>query len=215
MKRTFWDGMVLLAALIACALGLMGSARACDLIVSWVPPTTCTDGSAVSTCGPITGYSIWTAQNTGSAQPTSPLSGSPAVTVGAGVLTYDFADTPCGSKWSITLATNETIQGIASISPQTTIATGTATGSVGANPPTGVVIASPSTVLHTAGGTVYDYIKSNGNVVLLPVGTIPAGIQCDNTQGVFAKSTVYYLVPLASVSLTATIKPPIPLSLCQ
>ena len=46
---------------------------------------------------------------------------------------------------------------------------------------------------------------------MLPVGTAPAGTQCDTTQSVNG----YYVVPRAAVIWSGTIKPPVVVASCS
>lgn len=76
------------------------------------------------------------------------------------------------------------------------------------SPPTGV-----GTVLAIA-PTAYSVIKSQDQLVMLPVGTVPTSTACDTNQAVTLKGQTYNAVPASSVRFTGTAKPIVVFAIC-
>ena len=51
-------------------------------------------------------------------------------------------------------------------------------------------------------GPAYSPVKTGDALILLVVGTIPAGTPCDMTQSIIQAGVPYYVVPVAAVTLT-------------
>jgi hypothetical protein len=69
---------------------------------------------------------------------------------------------------------------------------------------------SPPTGLSTTGTVAFNIIKQQNRFVLLPVGTVPAGVACDTSQGVNG----HYVVPRDQVSWYGTVRPLVVVALC-
>lgn len=68
----------------------------------------------------------------------------------------------------------------------------------------------PPSNLTVTSGVAYTVIKAEDKFVLLPVGTVPAGVACDPTQSVNGK----YVVPRSSVTWSGSVRPVVVLGDC-
>jgi hypothetical protein len=57
----------------------------------------------------------------------------------------------------------------------------------------------------------YTVIKQPGKFLLLPVGNVPAGTQCDATQNVNG----YYMVPASAVNWSGNVRTDTPVASCS
>lgn len=195
---------------------LLALAQSCDLPMSWTSASpACTDGTA--NCQ-VTGWAIWSAQNPAGAPPVSSLSGAPTATVGPTVLSYDFANTPCGTSWSLAVAALATVNGIAVTGPQTNIATGTSgtTGTGGTRlpaPPGAISVQPPNIMLKTTGTAVFIATQVPDGWAFTGVGSVPVGSPCISSQGV----NQYNVVSQQGITVTwlTAVHPLAIMGLCQ
>jgi hypothetical protein len=61
---------------------------------------------------------------------------------------------------------------------------------------------------------VYTEIRQKDSFLLLQVGTIPANIPCDSTQGIIVNNGVYYVVPRDKVTFSGSAKPDVVVAVC-
>lgn len=184
--------LVLLASLVP-ALTLAASAD-----ISWTHPTTYTDGSAIA-AGALTQtdiiYGLCNATNDGLLATPTPVTvvvPYPATTksiTGLGNGTWCFA------ARSDTATAQSDFTGF--ISKQIILKPA---------PPTGLTVAIK---------TAFMAVRQNDAYVMLPVGTIPGGTQCDSNNGVIAGGVSYWAVPTSSVTWYGATKPTVVLAQCS
>lgn len=73
-----------------------------------------------------------------------------------------------------------------------------------------ITIPGPPSGLTTTSPTAYNVVKVNDGFVMVPVGTIPVGTQCDATQSVNG----YNVIPASSVTWSGNIKPVVVVGRC-
>lgn len=74
------------------------------------------------------------------------------------------------------------------------------------NPPTNPI---------TVASAVYTIIQGQDRLVMLRVGTAPAGTACDPAQAVVGDGVPYYAVPVAKVSWSGNVRPSVVVSKCN
>jgi len=166
LKRLLWT----LAALLFC----VQVSKAGDLNVTWTVPTACSDGSAISGC-PITGWALWSIPNPGTCPP-SPYSGAATQTLTTpAILTYDFAGTPTGSAWCVTVAAMSN----ATVGLQSNPAAGVASGPILApGAPAASIVVPAGTALKTTGTAVFLVTNTPNGFGFTQLGTVPVGSPC-------------------------------------
>lgn len=174
------------------------SAWAGDMALTLTQPTQNTDGTTIPASG--VGRLIGNRFEWGSCAGTAP--------------NYTFG-TKAGEQ-AFTVPT--TVYTVVNLLPGTHCARAYASTTYAESAPTNVVskvIAVPvpnaPSPLVVTGTQVYHIQKREDRFVMLPVGTVPAGTQCDETQSING----YYVVPRALVTWSGTIKPPVVVSPCS
>ena len=199
LKRLLWT----LAALLFC----VQVSKAGDLNVTWTVPTACSDGSAISGC-PITGWALWSIPNPGTCPP-SPYSGAATQTLTTpAILTYDFAGTPTGSAWCVTVAAMSN----ATVGLQSNPAAGVAAGPLVA-PGAPSVSIPPAQSLKTSGTDVFIATQVPDGWAFTKVGSVPVGSPCVPAQGV----DQYNVVSQQGITVTwlTAVHPLAIMGLCQ
>jgi hypothetical protein len=154
---------------------------------SWTAPTTCSDGTPITHC-PLTGYTLYTG-----------LKGSTLTawgTVAAAATSIQTPGTPAGT-WCGQLTANDT----AGASSAPTAPVCIALGSLIPASPTGTAV-----TLATTSTIAYVLVPGADTYGVLIVGTVPLATACDVTHVVLLGTVPYYVVPRASVTLTAPFK---------
>lgn len=170
--------------------------HAADLNVAWKNPTTFNDGSAMAATE-ITGASI----SCGLSQTNLTL----FLTVTGQAQSATVTGAQSGKTYVCGVSTNSKSNGSSVMAFSNTGTTPTPKPS----PPTGVTLTvSPSDP------TAYSFIKSEGQVVMLPVGKIAAGTQCDGSQGAFVGGKTYNVVPVSAVTWSGSARPIVTFSVC-
>ena len=144
-------------------------------------PTLNTDGTAIS--GPIT-YSIYGAKQ-----------GSAKTLIAASIsaLTYTHTAAVGGQTWCY-----EATATVATVESAHTGEVCKAVPSPVPNPPNGLTVASV---------TAYVPVMQNNALVMLPVGTAPAGVVCDAGRATITGGKFYYGIPKESVAWFGTVRP--------
>lgn len=168
-------GIKLLGAIVATGLFAF-PALAGNAALSWTPPTHNTNGTTLTN---LTGFRVLYG--------TSPTALTQVVQINsASQVAY-------------------TVEGLAPGQWHFTVRAVSATGeSINSNLTTKTVLADPTVpnapVVTIADLTVFTIAKRPGGFLLLPVGTVPAGTQCDPAQTVNGK----YAVPVSAVTWTGS-----------
>ena len=169
--------------LLSCIPSLLFAAT---VTATWTAPTTCADGSPISNC-PITKYTVYAG-----------LSGSAKTVIGttaANVTGFSAVTGP--GNWCLQVSASST-GGESALSSEACIVVPV---------PAPGKPSAPTLTLTVMAPFVYDSIKSQDTLALLPVGSVPLGTACDVTQGVIKSGITYFVVPMATVTLTGTVKP--------
>lgn len=153
-------------------------------VLSWTAPTLCSDGSPVVGNCDITGYKIETASSTTGTWSTL------TTTIGS-VTTYTAANLAAGSHCYRVSAVAASGTGAAS-DPVCATATPPVPGKV------------------TVDSVAYEIQKSNDNLKLAAVGTVPLGIACKDQD-----ANGLNVVPRAQVTVSGSSKPSVMVARCQ
>src|ERR1043166_1435602 len=79
------------------------------------------------------------------------------------------------------------------------------------NPPTNLKATTPGVP-----NTAYQFItNSAGQIVLLPIGTVPPDTACDGTQGVMKGGQMFYAVPGTAITYSGTARPLVAVVACS
>lgn len=160
-------------------------AAATNLTLTWTAPTQNTDTSAIA--GPIT-YNLYGGMQ---GQALTLLSGMPISTttnvrsnVNPGTICYAVTAVVNGLESAQTPPVCTTI-----LAPPP-------------NAPSGLTV-----TMATLGGTAYQVIQNPNALVMLPVGTVPAGTPCDIRNAVLSNGAAFYGVPKTAVTFSGSLKP--------
>lgn len=171
-------------------------AHSADLTVNWTNATTYTDGSPMP-ASDLVSTTAWCGLSASNLTLSTTVTAPATTAIVKGAIagqTY-----VCGaahtSKSNGTSAMSMTSSPIAIPAPKP-------------NPPTGVGAAL------AIAPTAYSVIKSQDQLVMLPVGTVPTSTVCDTSQAVLLKGQTYNAVPAASVRFTGTAKPIVVFAIC-
>lgn len=155
-------------------------AFATDVQIACAAPTKFTDGTTIT--GAIT-YKFYGA-----------MQGQPKVLLNA------TARTSCANTWASAPTGNVCADVTASVGGIESAHSAESCIAVAA--PTPNAPGAPTLTLAAVGPTAYTLIKSKDRFVALPVGTIPLGTPCDNTQPVLG----FYVVPVDAVKWSGTVR---------
>jgi len=186
--------LVIAGCLIAFQVLSVASAYATDLTVACTAPTKFTDGTSIPAGTTIT-YNLYGAlqgQSKVLLTPT-PLATCQSVrtSVKPGTQCYEATAIIGGIESAHTL---ETCVAVAAPAPQ---------------PP-----GQPTVTVSAIAPTAYSVIKSDQQLVLLPVGTVPLGTACDTSQGVVKGTNVFNVVSTKAVTFSGTARPLVVLASC-
>lgn len=160
---------------------------------TWKAPTQCSDGTPVT---PTTGASNCTITKytlyTGLQGQTLKAWGS----VGPTILSLQTPNTPAGIWCGQVTASSVTGEGAPSSQACIPLTNSVTPGSP----------IAPAAHLSTASTIAYMLVPGADTYAVLIVGTVPTGIACDPTHGVLLGTVPYYVIPRASVTLTAPFK---------
>lgn len=162
-----------------------------NLTVSCTAPTKNTDGTTIDPTATI-GFNVYGGMQGSTLallNTTGPLAtcSRTATNVNAGIVCYAVAAT-------------ETLNGVTSLSAQTTQICTTVAPPTPAAPSGATVTVS----VPTAANTIYVLEKSRDQLVMLPAGTVPAGTACDPTQSTTVNGNTFNLVPQTGTKVTWT-----------
>jgi len=190
-----WRG-VFVSILIAFAAA---PALAGQAVVTWTQPTKLADGSPTPASGPgaITAYRVeYILGPSGCA--TWPTGTSTSQSYGPTVLSATITGLGFGTWCFRAYASNSGGESVPSNIAPDTIAV----------PPPGP---PGDGTIHVADLTIYDIVKQPGKLVMLAVGTVPAGTQCDTTQTVNG----LYAVPTDAAHWFGNVRPVIVFAQCS
>ena len=176
-----------------------GSVSAAIVTLTWFNPTTKTDGTALL-AAQITGTRIEYGTCSGSA---FGVKAGEVITTGAVVTAT--VDRPAGTHCFRAYAR------IAGAVPNSTIE------SAPSNVAQKVILEAPPnppTNLAVQALVAYDITKRPGRVVMLPVGTVPAGTICNGQEAVIAAGAAYYAVPTTAATWYGNVRPDIIYAVC-
>jgi hypothetical protein len=152
----------------------------------WTAPTTCSDKTPITNC-PLTGYTLSTG-----------LKGQPLTvwgTIAPNLTSVQTPNTPAGT-WCGQLTANSANGPSTPTNPVCI----TLIGPVPA-PPSGTAV-----TLVTTSTIAYMLVPGADTYGVLIVGTVPLTTPCDNAHVVWLSGVPYYVVPRASVTLSAPFK---------
>ena len=78
-----------------------------------------------------------------------------------------------------------------------------------------ILTPSPPSGLTVAVQVAYMAVRQNDAYVMLPVGTVPGGTQCDSNNGVISAGKAYYAIPSNQVQWYGSTQPTVALSPCS
>lgn len=162
-------------------------AHAADVTINCVPPTSYTDNTPIS-AGTVITFKIYGALQGVSKQllDTKTTCAFTRTNVAVGTQCYDVTASVAGAE---SAHPAEVCKTVAPPVP---------------NPPTLVTITQ----------LAYSVIKSEGLLVLLPVGKVPAGTSCDSSQGVLKDGVTYSVVPTKAIVYSGTARPVVAVAAC-
>ena len=192
LRAPTWVPMLMYAAVIIMALLLSMQAKAGEATLSWTAPTQNTDGSALTD---LAGFKIYAGLVQGGPYGDVSITiNNPATTtfVVPGLAegtTYFFVTTAFNSANPVQESdfSNEVSKLIPPLVPM------------------------PPTMLTVQNLTAFDVVKQKDKYILLAVGTVPAGTQCDPSQTVNG----HYGVPSDLVAWFGNVQPPVVVADCS
>lgn len=171
------------------ALGACSIASAATLTLTWIAPTTYENGQPIAAGTAIT-YNLYGAVQ---GQPLVQLDND--ITATTAIRTHVDPGVRC-------YAVTAVVAGVESAQTAPVCTTIAAPPSA----PSGLAVA-----VTVADNTAYTILKEVDRFVFLPVGTVPAGTRCIQTE--YADG--YFAVPRGSVKFTGNVQPPIVLAKCS
>lgn len=177
-----------LAAVLVLSMLLSGIASAAERTVSWTNPTQYTDGTALPASAIQRTTVVW-GSNPDQLIHTAVVNGSATSTV---------IDFPVGTHFVAARTTAGNTDSALSNIAQITIAP------PAPNPPSNLTVTQGQQ-------TAYQLIGTKDQFVLLPVGTVAEGTECDSSQSVLG----HYVVPRESVAWYGSVKPQAVLARCS
>ncbi len=185
MDRKRWIAAVAVALLPFSTLA--GTAT-----LSWAPVTERTDGTPVT----ITEYRIYYGTGPETLTAVQPVQGTSYTLEGLSEATWYFAATAvddAGLESAKSTVVSKKIVGTVVPPPGT---------------PGGLTVQEDAR-------TAYTLVQSADRLVLVPVGTVPAGTPCEDTVVRDANGVVGYLVPRASVEWSGSVRPQVVVAPCS
>lgn len=178
--------------LLACLVFFSGLAQAADKTVSWHNPTQNTDGSSLPPELIDKTTVVWAPTQAG-------LPASTTTKVATGSVTSTTITLTPGT-WFVAAKTTAKNGNTSVLSAAFQVVVSDPVP----NPPTGVTVTSQET-------TAFQVVGTLDKFVLLPVGTVPAGTECNPTQSVNGHNGV----PRASVAWFGSVKPQAVVAKCD
>lgn len=187
-------------ALVVLDMLSLSVARADDRVVAWTAPTLNEDGSTLTDlAGFVISYST---------DPAVPTNNMQSVTLTDKALTRYTVTGLTPGTWYFTM---RAVNASGANSVRTAIVnTVVAAPATRPKPPGGLQVTAAS-----VSPTAYSVIKSNQQLVLLPVGTLPLGTPCDTAQGVVRGGNLFNVVPTSAVTYSGTARPLVVLAACS
>ena len=191
-------GNTLLAGVASCAALIVGGflypalAMCASATITWTNATKNDDGTTLTN---LSGVKIYRALTS-----TFPA-GTPLAAVAAPGTSYVDASSPSGTTvyyWATSF---------------TPTAESVPTGPVSkVNPP---ALPNPPSGLTIAATTAYMEVREANKLVMLAVGTAAGGTQCDTSNAVISDGTVYYAIPVTSITWAGDVQPPVAFAKCS
>lgn len=186
--------------------------------VSWTAPTTNSDGTPIPATGPLSlaGFNLYFAKTATAVDTVAP------VVIGPTLRTYRITGQTNSTYYYRLSAVNTA----GAEGPKTAVLTnvinrvsvsGTASVSITPPPnPPGTVVIAPEQVppvFSTTYPTVYNIVKKNNGLVLLPVGTVALNTPCDVNTSVNGYNVVPYTA--GQIKWSGTVKPIVVVAQCS
>lgn len=176
-------------------------AHAADAILTWTAPTQNEDGTPLTDlAGYIVSYST---------DPAIPATNLQTLTLNDKALTTYTVTGLAAGKWYFAM---RAVNAAGTNSARSTIASVTlaAPPPPVPKPPGDLKVSTPSVP-----NTAYSVIKSAGQLVLLPVGTVPADTACDSSQAVVKNGVQFYVVPTEKATWSGSARPIVIVAACS
>lgn len=199
--------MLAFAFAILASWGNVARAAPTDAILTWTVPTQNSDGTPLTN---LAGYVL-----SYSTDPAVPSTGANFATVtitNPALTTYTVSGLAAGTWYFAMRSTNAK----GDFSERTSIASVVLSGST--NPPPKTIPKPPGDLKVTTPSvpnTAFSVIKSQEQLVLLPVGTVPADTSCDASQAVVKNGVTFYVVPTSAVTYSGSARPVVVLAACS
>lgn len=193
MRRVCWLALLWSGLAVAQTPQPPGLGSTANEAINWIAPSQNTNGTPLTN---LAGFKLYR-------RLCSAASYDPPIDIPGTVANYSLATQVPGTYCVALTAYNS----VGAESAKSAVASWAVAGvSVNIVPP-----ASPVTIAPT----IYTVIKTEGNLVLLPVGTVPLGTFCDNTQGTIRMGKVYFVTSLEHVTWSGGAHPKVAVAACQ